>query len=43
MCEIKRCRKEVAMFYYGRGVCEDCFHKHCIGTLDLKQEFGIKS
>lgn len=43
-CEVKRCRQEASMIYYGHDVCEKCWTQHCNDDepWTLKQEFNIK-
>ena len=41
-CEIKGCREERALGYYGSGVCFPHWIKHCQGKINLKTTFRIK-
>ena len=41
MCDVKFCRKDRTMGYFGHGVCDDCYKKHCDNDIDLKKEFNI--
>lgn len=41
MCDVRYCRGVAGLVYYGRGVCEEHWEKHCEGVLDLKKEFGL--
>ena len=37
-CDVPKCKSEVEITYYGHGVCQDCFKKHC----DEKNKFDLK-
>jgi len=43
-CKIKRCRNEVEIYYYGRGVCEKHWLLHCSfeKNFSLKVQFKIR-
>lgn len=41
-CQVKRCKEESYLIFYGFGVCDSCWSKHCDGLLDLKQIFKVK-
>lgn len=43
-CEIKHCRNQSSIIYYGKKVCEKHFDKHCRDDngFDLRKEFKIK-
>ena len=41
-CDVRYCRNDATIIYYGKRVCDFCFGRHCDGKLDLKQEFGVK-
>lgn len=42
-CNVKRCRQEGMLRYYGHDVCWRCWGRHCDrdDSLDLKEEFRI--
>ena len=43
-CQVKYCRDESSVLYYGKEVCEKHWQKHCDDTkrFNLKKEFNIK-
>jgi hypothetical protein len=41
MCEVRRCRGDEDVRYYGHYVCFKCWTKHCSDLLDLRKEFKI--
>lgn len=42
-CNVKRCRQEGSLWYYGHHVCARCWDRHCDkdDRFDLKSEFKI--
>lgn len=44
-CDVKRCRQESTLVYYGRCICEKHWQLHCREDekrFDLKAHFGIR-
>jgi len=37
-CQIKNCRTESEVIYFGKEVCQVHFEKHCDGNINLKDE-----
>lgn len=41
-CQVKRCKDDVYIIFYGFSVCESCWGKHCSNVFDLKRLFKVK-
>jgi len=43
-CEIKKCKEQINYMYYGHGVCETHWKKHCDynNSFDLKKELKVE-
>lgn len=43
-CQIKNCRNESAITYYGKSICEKHWQWHCseIKSFNIKEYFNIK-
>jgi len=42
MCEVKRCKGQNSINYYGRYICWGCWKAHCSNKINLKKIFKIK-
>ncbi|MDP3765043.1 MAG: hypothetical protein Q8R04_00870 [Nanoarchaeota archaeon] len=42
-CEVRYCHHESELQYYGHETCGKCWALHCIGKINLKEEFDIKT
>lgn len=41
-CQVKGCRKESFVVYYGNDICINHWNKHCDEKINLKKVFKIK-
>jgi hypothetical protein len=42
MCDVKHCRKETELVFYGKDVCNHHWMQHCAGKVNLMQIFNIE-
>jgi hypothetical protein len=40
-CEVPRCRSGAEMIFYSNSICNRCWHRHCIGEINLFFIFGL--
>jgi hypothetical protein len=41
-CQVPKCRKPVALWYYRKGACAKCWERHCEEKINLKILLNIK-
>ena len=41
-CEVKHCKNQSSLLYYGYEVCNKHWIQHCLGKINLKKQFGIE-
>jgi len=42
LCDIKNCRGDTYLTYYGHNVCQICWEKHCDEEINLKEIFEVE-